>query len=131
LIKQGRRIDFAASETESLPTYLSLIGVPYLNTGLGRDLLSLGPKDPHFSLIGVDGVLDDEFFLRLDPGGAHLYRYRSQAADEDVHERFPGKVAELRRLHEALYETSKYLLYHNPPRAHAPEAVAVRQAAVR
>ncbi len=131
LIKQGRRIDFAASETDSLPTYLSLIGVPYLNTGLGRDLLGLGPEDPHFSLIGTDGVLDDEFFLRLDPGGAHLYRYRSQAADEDVHERFPEKVAELRRLHEALYETSKYLLYHNPGRANAPEAAAVRQAAAR
>ncbi len=131
LIKQGRRIDFAASETDSLPTYLSLIGVPYLNTGLGRDLLNLGPEDPHFSLIGTDGVLDDEFFLRLDPGGAHLYRYRSQAADEDVHERFPEKVAELRRLHEALYETSKYLLYHNPGRANAPEAAAVRQAAAR
>jgi phosphoglycerol transferase MdoB-like AlkP superfamily enzyme len=119
LVKGGRRLDFTASLPDSLPTALSLIGVPYLNTALGRDLLNLGPGDRHFSLIGFTGVLDDEFYFRLDPGGARLFRYRSQAAAEDVHERYPEKTAELRRLHEALYETSKYMLYHNPARPHA------------
>ena len=114
------RIDFTASLPDALPTSLGLIGVPYLNTALGRDLLGLGPGDRHFSLIGLNGVLDDEFYFRLDPGGPRLFRYRSEAGAEDVHERYPEKVAELRRLHEALYETSKYLLYHNPPRPHAP-----------
>jgi phosphoglycerol transferase MdoB-like AlkP superfamily enzyme len=131
LVGRGRRIDFTASLTDSLPTYLSLLGVPYLNTGLGRDLLNLGPKDRHFSLLGHTGVLDDEFYLRLDPDVARLFRYRSQDAAEDVHERYPEKVAKLRRLHEALYETSKYMLYHNPPRPHAPDGAVVRQAAVR
>ena len=123
LIKRGGRIDFTASLTDSLPTYLGLLGVPYLNTGLGRDLLGLGAKDPHFSLIEHTGVLDDEFYLRLDADVARLFRYRSKEAAEDVHERYPEKVAELRRLHEALYETSKYMLYHNPPRPHAPREV--------
>jgi len=102
---------------------LGLLGVPYLNTGLGRDLLGLGAQDPHFSLIEHTGVLDDEFYLRLDADVARLFRYRSKEAAEDVHERYPEKVAELRRLHEALYETSKYMLYHNPPRPHAPREV--------
>ncbi len=44
LIKRGGRIDFTASLTDSLPTYLGLLGVPYLNTGLGRDLLGLGAR---------------------------------------------------------------------------------------
>jgi phosphoglycerol transferase MdoB-like AlkP superfamily enzyme len=131
LIKGARRIDFTASLTDSLPTCLGLLGVPYLNTGLGRDLLSLAPNDPHFSLIDRNGVLDDEFFLRLDPGGARLFRYRSQAALEDVHGRYPEKLAELQRLHEALYETSKYLLYHNPARAHAPDGSGIGRAAAR
>jgi phosphoglycerol transferase MdoB-like AlkP superfamily enzyme len=131
LIKRGRRIDFTASLPDSLPTYLSLLGVPYLNTGLGRDLLGLRAGDPHFSLIEHAGVLDDEFYLRLDPDVARLFRYRSREAAEDVHERYPEKVAELRRLHEALYETSKYMLYHNPPRAHTPEGAVVRQAPAR
>ena len=131
LVKGGRRIDFTASLPDSLPTALSLIGVPYLNTALGRDLLGLGPGDRHFSLIGHTGVLDDEFYFRLDPGGPRLFRYRSEKGAEDVHERFPEKVAELQRLQQALYETSKYMLYHNPARAHAPDGTVVRRAAVR
>ena len=131
LIAGGTRIDFTASLPDSLPTALSLIGVPYLNTALGRDLLDLGPGDRHFSLIGHTGVLDDEFYFRLDPGGPRLFRYRSEKGAEDVHERFPEKVAELQRLQQALYETSKYMLYHNPARAHAPDGTVVRRAAVR
>jgi len=130
LIK-GRRIDFTASLTDALPTFLGLLGVPYLNTGIGRDLLSLGPHDPHFSLLWENAVLDDEFFLRLDPGGPRLFRYRSRAGAQDVHERYPEKIAELRRLHEAFLETSRYMLYHNPARPHAPDGSAVRQAARR
>lgn len=120
LIKGGTRIDFTASLPDALPTSLSLIGVPYLNTALGRDLLNLAPGDRHFSLIEHGGLLDDEFYFRLDPGGPRLFLYRTDAGAEDVHERFPEKVAELHRMQEALYETSKYLLYHNPPRPHAP-----------
>ncbi len=131
LVEGGRRIDFTASLPDSLPTALSLIGVPYLNTALGRDLLDLGPGDRHFSLIGHTGVLDDEFYFRLDPGGPRLFRYRSEKGAEDVHERFPEKAAELQRLQQALYETSKYMLYHNPARAHAPDGTVVRRAAVR
>jgi arylsulfatase A-like enzyme len=131
LIQGARRIDFAASLTDSLPTALGLLGIPYVNTGLGRDLLNLAPNDPHFSLIDRNGVLDDQFYMRLDPGGARLFRYRSQAALEDVSGQYPEKLAELERLHEALYETSKYLLYHNPARAHAPEGSVVGQAAAR
>ena len=129
LIEGGRRIDFTASLTDALPTMFSLLGVPYLNTGFGRDLLNLGPNDPHFSLFGENAVLDDEFLLRLDPGGPRLFRYRSQAGAEDVHERYPEKVAELRRLQEAVFQTSRYMLYHNPARPHAPVGSGVRQAA--
>jgi len=122
LIKRGTRVDFTASSIDVLPTVLGLIGVPYLNTALGRDLLNLGPGDRHFSMIGFNGVLDDEFYFRLDPGGPRLFRYRSEEGAEDVHERYPEKVAEMQRLQEALYETSKYLLYHNTARPHVPEA---------
>ena len=118
LVKGGTHVDSTASSTDVLPTVLSLIGVPYLNTALGRDLLDLGPGDRHFSMIGFNGVLDDEFYFRLDPGGPRLFRYRSEQGAEDVHERYPEKVADLQRLQEALYETSKYLLYHNPARPH-------------
>jgi phosphoglycerol transferase MdoB-like AlkP superfamily enzyme len=125
LVKPGR-IDFTASLPDILPTALGLIGVPYLDTALGRDLLHFGPADRHFSLIGVNGVLDDEFYLRLDPGAPRLFRYRTETGAEDVHDRYPEKTAEMQRMQEALYETSKYLLYHNPARPHAPASVPSR-----
>ena len=126
LVRAGTRVDFTASSTDILPTSLGLLGVPYLNTALGRDLLALGPGDPHFSLIGQEGVLDDEFYFRADPGTPRLFRYRSDTATEDVHERYPEKVAELKRLQEALYETAKYLLYHNPARPHSADPAAAQ-----
>jgi phosphoglycerol transferase MdoB-like AlkP superfamily enzyme len=126
LVKAGDRVDFAASSIDVLPISLGLLGVSYLNTTLGRDLLALGPGGPHFSLIGQEGVLDNEFYFRADPGGPRLFRYRSESAIEDVHERYPEKVAELKRLQEALYETAKFLLYHNPPRPHSADSIARR-----
>jgi phosphoglycerol transferase MdoB-like AlkP superfamily enzyme len=126
LVKGGTRIDFAASSIDVLPTSLGLLGVPYLNTALGRDLLQLGPRDPHFSLIGQEGVLDDEFYFRADPAVPRLFRYRSATATEDVHERYPEKVAELKRLQQAFYETAKYLLYHNAARPHSAEPAAAK-----
>jgi phosphoglycerol transferase MdoB-like AlkP superfamily enzyme len=121
MLAQGRRVDFAASLPDLLPTQLGLLGIPYLNTGMGRDLLALGAGAPHFSLIGEHGVLDDEFFLRVLPDKAYLYRYRSATPTEDVRDRYPQEFSALRRLQEALRETSLYLMHHNPPRPHAPD----------
>ena len=129
LVKGGRRIESTASLTDALPTMLGILGVPYLNTGIGRDLLGLGPKDLRFSLVGDNAVLDDEFYLRVDPGGPRLFRYRTPSGAADVHERYPEKVAELRRLQEAVLQTSRYMLYHNPVRPHVPPGPAAGRAA--
>jgi phosphoglycerol transferase MdoB-like AlkP superfamily enzyme len=125
ILPKGRRIDFAASLPDLLPTQLGLLGIPYLNTGIGRDVLAPGPSRPHFSLIGENAVLDDEFLLRVLPDRAHLYRYRSTTPTQDVRDQYPSEFAALRRLQEALRETSLYLLYHNPPRPHTPEGAAM------
>ncbi len=45
---EGRRIDITASLVDVLPTVLSLIGTPYVNKTLGRDLLVARPKDEAF-----------------------------------------------------------------------------------
>jgi phosphoglycerol transferase MdoB-like AlkP superfamily enzyme len=115
---EGRTIDITASLVDVLPTVLGLIGIPYLNKTLGRDLLVAGPKDKHFAFIRryYSGLLNDEFFLFIDPRGVQrLYRYRSDTPLEDVREQYPERAAEMVRLCQAIHETSKYLLYHNPP----------------
>jgi membrane-anchored protein YejM (alkaline phosphatase superfamily) len=117
-LSQGRVIDITASLVDVLPTVLGLIGVPYVNKTLGRDLLVERPKDEHFAFIEslYNGLLNDEFFLLIDPrGGQRLYRYRSDSPLEDVRGQYPEQAAKMGRLHDAIYETSKYLLYNNPP----------------
>lgn len=117
-IKQGRRIATVASLIDMLPTVLSLMGVPYVNTTLGRDLLAARSADQQLAFTSPAGLLSNEFLLRVDPQGeSQLYRYRTQAATVDVSARHPEETARLRRMHDAFSETSRYLLYHNPPRA--------------
>lgn len=128
LIRQARRIDTVASLVDLLPTSLGLMGIPYLNTTLGRDLLVPRPPERRFALI-YNSILSDDYMLRVDPRGeSHLYRYRTETATEDVSDRLPEKTAELRRLRDVMYEAVQYLLYHNPPRRHAPEAAVMRRA---
>jgi phosphoglycerol transferase MdoB-like AlkP superfamily enzyme len=120
-ISEGRRIDATSSLVDVMPTALGLVGVPYLNKTLGRDLLVERPRDKHSAFIDniYRGLLNDEFLLLIDPRGVEtLYRYRSNTPLEDVREQYPKEVAEMARLHDAIRETSKYLLYHNGPANH-------------
>ncbi len=117
-ISEGRTIGTTASLVDVLPTVFGLIGVPHVNKTLGRDLLIARPKDKHFAFIDslYRGVLNDEFFLLVDPGGVQrLYRYRSDTPLEDVSGKYPSEAAEMAGLCQAIRETSRYLLYHNPP----------------
>ena len=120
LIEEGRRIDTVASLVDSLPTYLSLMGLPYLNTTLGRNLLASRPNDQHFALV-PNGLLTDEFLFKIDPRGEpRLYRYRSGTPTVDLREQLPEETARLRRLYEGLDQTSRYLMHHNSPQPHVP-----------
>ena len=115
---EGRIIDTTGSLVDFLPTILGLTGVPYVNKTLGRDLLVGRPKEEHVAYIDsiYRGLLDDEFFLHIDPRGMQrVYRYRSNSPLVDVKGLNPKRAAEMAQLYQAIHETSKYLLYHNRP----------------
>jgi len=123
LIGEGRHIDTVASLVDVLPTALGLMGIPYLNTTFGRDLLVPRPAERQFAMAN-DGVVTNEFLLRVDPRGrSRLHRYGSDTATVDVSPRYPEETVALRRLHDAIRETARYMLYHNPPRPHAAPAI--------
>ena len=127
----GRVIDTPASLLDLLPTALGILGVPYLNTTLGRDLFAPRAAEERFALL-VDGLLDNEFLLKESPGGGYrLHRYRSQDPTRDLARDEPQKLAEMKRLREALRDTARYLLYHNPPRAHPGQVDPVRAAVAK
>lgn len=118
LIEEGRRYDHVTSSVDLLPTALEMLGVPHFNQGMGRDLLVERPESEHFAFL-QDGLLTDEYCLRLDPTRtARLYRYRSESPAQEVSAEFPEVFDELRRRYEALEEWCFYMLYHNTPRSH-------------
>ena len=120
LIREGRRIDTAASLVDVLPTSLSLMKVPYRNTTLGRDLFSPRPVAEHLAFLPI-GILNDEFLLQFGADGrTRLFRYRSSAPTLDVLASQPDAAASLLELREAFLQTALYLLYNNPPRPHGP-----------
>jgi phosphoglycerol transferase MdoB-like AlkP superfamily enzyme len=115
---EGRTIDTTGSLVDTLPTLFGLVGVPYLNKTLGRDLLVERPKEKHFAYIDsiYRGVLDDEFLVLIDPRGKErLYRYRSHSPLVDVKDQNLKRAEEMAQLYKAIHETSKYLMFHNRP----------------
>ena len=115
---EGRRIDTPASLVDLLPTALTLMGVPYRNQTLGRDILVPRPPERRFAFF-AGGLVTDDLLLKEAPDGTtRLFRYRSARATEDVALELPAEHERLARLYRALHETARYLLYHNPPQPH-------------
>lgn len=102
LVPVGRRIEWPASSVDLLPTCLSLMGVPYTNTALGRDALAERAPERRFAVLS-DGLIQDHWYLNLAPGGeARLYRYDASEPDRAMTEQEPERVAAMKDLHRAL-----------------------------
>ncbi|PWB76382.1 MAG: hypothetical protein C3F15_05335 [Holophagae bacterium] len=119
-----RVIDTPASEVDVLPTIAGIVGVPYVNTTLGRDLL-----DSRFDSIRFAFTIDEHFrepkiglitgdtYLQIPTGGGptRWADLREQGATE-VATTDPERAHTLERLCRGLYEASRWLMYHNGQR---------------
>ena len=114
-------IDRIGSELDVLPTAAGLAGIDYINTTLGRDLF-----DPQFddrrhaftithsnnSELGL--VSKDFYFMVFENGDKpRLFALNGGATQQNLVEQQPQLAQQLRALTFGLFETSKYLLYHN------------------
>jgi phosphoglycerol transferase MdoB-like AlkP superfamily enzyme len=119
-----RAIDAPASEVDMLPTIAGLVGVPYVNTTLGRDLLD--PRfdssrfaftiDEHFREPKI-GLVTGDIYLQIPTGGGptRWADLRGDGATEIAAED-PERARTLERLCRGLYEASRWLMYHNAQR---------------
>lgn len=125
LLKGGRVIDTIASELDVMPTIASVLGRPYLNTTLGRDLLDPKGSARRYAFILIPyvnpapiGLLDEEFYFVIDSARRpRLYLYRSAQPTTDVTAQFPERRGEMEHLTRGIYETARYMLYNNRNRA--------------
>jgi len=115
---EPHRIDTPASLVDLLPTALTLMGVPFRNQTMGRDMLAPRPPDHQYAFF-AGGLVTDDLLLKDSPDGTtRLFRYRSDRPTDDVGEELDTERVRLTRLYRALHETARYLLYHNPPSSH-------------
>ncbi len=102
LVPAGRVVDTPASSLDILPTCLALMGVPYVNTALGRDALRPRPAEQGFAFLSNGLILGDWFWRHERDGRTGLFRYASEQPEVDHLERDPERARELATTHAAL-----------------------------
>lgn len=120
---EPRRIEATMSLMDVLPTVAGLAGIGYRNTTIGRDILSdpnLGDRwvyvqerskaSPKVAVVGRDYLVNQWY----DGTGIELHDLHSAHPERDVSREHPDLTAQQAFLAKGIYETTKYLMYHNP-----------------
>ena len=122
LFPQARVLSNVAGEVDILPTIASLAGIAYKNTTTGRDLLDPRFDKQRYAFIirgyqppQTVGVIDDQYYFIMKADGSQktLHSLNSETPREDVSLQFPDQAAKLEQLTLGLYETIRYMRYHN------------------
>lgn len=119
---EPRVISTTTGLADVLPTVLGLMGLEYENRTLGRDISKEAPegdravpvvlREGQFPVIGM---VTQNFLLKMNYDGsdATLHEMDSMQPRENVAEDYPEVFENLGRLTRGVYETSRYMLYHN------------------
>ena len=122
IIKGGIMRNDIAMLPDLIPTAAGFAGISYHNQTLGRDLMSIADNQEGLALtVGKKharptiGVFGSHYYLTMyhDGEDIRLYDLNVIGAPEDIHKEYPELTAKYSRLVQGLYETSKYMLYHN------------------
>ncbi|WP_243647258.1 LTA synthase family protein [Aestuariirhabdus litorea] len=123
---QPRVIEGAVSLVDVFPTLAGLVGIPYRNTTLGRDINRPAPEGERVvytqtshKTTPVIGAITKDYMLRIDYNNdvIKLHDLNSDTPAEDVSGQHPEKAEKLTQLAKGFYETTRYLLHHNNERS--------------
>ncbi len=122
IIKGGIMRNDIAMLPDLIPTAAGFAGIRYHNQTLGRDLMSIAENQEGFALtVGKKharpkiGVFGSHYYLTMyhDGEDIRLYDLNVTGSPEDIQSEHPELTSKYSRLVQGLYETSKYMLYHN------------------
>ena len=122
IIKGGIMRNDIAMLPDLIPTAAGFAGITYHNQTLGRDLMSIADNQEGLALtVGKKharptiGVFGSHYYLTMyhDGKDIRLYDLNITGSPEDIHREQPEITSKYSRLVQGLYETSKYMLYHN------------------
>lgn len=120
---KSKKHTFAASEVDVLPTVTSLAGLPYTNHSIGSDLLdpkidknrfvfTMAHGQPWLISSVGENLMFSDTVINTKPT---LHDLTSQSPRKDISKTNPKEAERLKRLTFGLYETIKYMRYHNKP----------------
>ncbi|MDH5601202.1 MAG: sulfatase-like hydrolase/transferase [Gammaproteobacteria bacterium] len=118
-----QKYSFAASEVDVMPTLASLAGLPHTNYSLGSDLLdpaidknrlvfTMEHSQPWLISMVGENIMFSDTTLNTKPT---LHDLNSKEPRKDISDKNPQEVERLKRLTFGVYETLKYMRYHNKP----------------
>jgi phosphoglycerol transferase MdoB-like AlkP superfamily enzyme len=119
IIQQSKEIKQASGLSDLMPTIAGICEIPYTNKTMGNDILKTG-NDIAF-LVNKKmspssyGVINSEFYLRVfrDGSGSELHKISGEDPASDIKGSFLKEADSLKKIADAIYQTSKYMLYHN------------------
>ncbi len=123
LIKKPQEHNMIITEPDVWPTILGLTGNQYKTRALGQNVFAdRHAKSPRYAFSYVyyssplQIMLYDQNFLAFGTENKieSLHEYMSDHPKEDVKNQYPEKFNEMSELLEGIFESSKYLLHHNP-----------------
>ncbi|MGB8194764.1 MAG: LTA synthase family protein [Chitinophagaceae bacterium] len=115
----AQRVHRIASQVDVLPTIAGMCGLSYTNTTLGRDLMDSVFYAKQLAFIidpdnGTAGLVNDSVFYRHSIlTKEHYGEAVSIIPGRDISITTAGETESFRKLTDALFETSKYLLLNN------------------
>jgi len=117
----ARQLDIIASEVDLLPTLAGLAAPAYVNTTLGRDLLDERFDDrryaftiTHYSNPEI-GLIGPDHYFRMYADGSNRLLLDTTPGQPGTNAiaRQPAIAAEMEALTRGIFETAKYLRFHN------------------
>lgn len=117
-----REFDEAVGLADLLPTVAGLVGVPFDNGGLGRDLQLPAPEGERVvplvlqeGTFPVIGAVTRDFLVQMQHDGSSptLHDLRSPTPRDNVAERHPQEFRRLLALSRGLHEAARLQMYRN------------------
>ncbi len=107
-----------ASQVDVTATLSGLLGKPFRETALGRNLFDDSIQRGAFILSSSvppvrRGYIEDEFYYINWHRRQGLFKYRSNEPEKDYCPEYPEKCERMKALTEGLYETAKYIILNH------------------
>jgi phosphoglycerol transferase MdoB-like AlkP superfamily enzyme len=115
------RVDSSLASTQDiLVSLVGLLGLPFENKSMGRNLFAPNYERgalmyTYHSTPAKMSFMSDQFIVvgSKQRGMEKLFDYTSDNPKKDVKSEYPDEFKRLKNLAEGIYETSRYMLYHN------------------